>query len=123
MPAALPKAPKARLGVQRGPLLEVPSSTPCAKSRNRRSPNEIRASSRFPHFFREEEGPGICYRANWHAIGHSKALKAISENSRPAGKGVGNSAVRVHRLRLRRGQEKLDKNFLNRECLFNVDGT
>src|SRR5258708_28268706 len=90
MPAVLPKAPKACLEVWRGRLLEVPSSTSCAKSRNRRSPNEIRVSSRSPRLFRGEEGLGICCLANWHAIGYSKAPKGISENSRPAGKGVGN---------------------------------
>src|SRR5258708_12397511 len=102
MPAALPKAPKACPRVKPWSLLEVPSSTSCAKSRNRRFPNEIRASSRFHRFYRGEEGPEICYPANWHAIGRSKAPKSNSKNSRPAGKAVGNSAVRVSRLHLRR---------------------
>src|SRR6266446_1533336 len=75
MPAVLPKAPKAYLEVWRGLLLEVPPSTSCARSRNRRSPNEIRAPSRFPRFFRGEEEPGICYLANWHAIATSTHSK------------------------------------------------
>src|SRR5258705_5720021 len=102
MTAALPKAPKGCHGAVRRPLLEVPFSTSCAKSRNRRSRNKIRASFRFRRFYRGEEQPEICCPANWHAIGHSEAPKPYSRNSRPARKDAGNSSVSVSRPHLPR---------------------
>src|SRR5260370_26982860 len=102
MPAAPPKAPKACPGVKPWSLLEVPSSTSCAESRNRRFPNEIGASPRFHRFYREEEGPGIYFPANWRAIGRLKAPMPNSKSSRLAGKAVGSLVVRVSRLHFRR---------------------
>src|SRR5260370_35904826 len=102
MPAAPPKAPKACPGVKPWSLLEVPSSTSCAESRNRRFPNDIGASPRFHHFYREEEGPEIYFPANWRAIGRLKAPMPNSKSSRLAGKAVGSLVVRVSRLHLRR---------------------
>src|SRR5207253_3137832 len=122
MPAALPKAPKARPGVQRGPLLKVPSSTSCAESRNRRFPNETGASSRFHRSYPEEEAPEICYPANWRVIGHSKAQRQFQRTAVQQEEAWAVRSFKCLGFTCGVWQEVLDKNFCSRKRLLNVQG-